>query len=84
MYVDPVHGCSHHIEVGCVADVLGAHNASVFWIKVGGLCKWLVYICWQCSRLTVMGDELVMVCVNRNNEWGTVTMYSFSISTELL
>ena len=28
--------------------------------------------------------ELDLVCVNRNNEQGVVTMYSFSTSTELL
>jgi len=23
MYVDPVHGCRHHTDMGCVADVWG-------------------------------------------------------------
>jgi hypothetical protein len=30
------------------------------------------------------GLELDLACVNRNNEQGIVTIYSFSISTDLL
>lgn len=62
--------------------MFGGNKASIFRNKVGGLCKWLIYIGRQCSRLRNV--ELDLACVNRNNEQGIVTMYSFSTSTGLL
>jgi hypothetical protein len=51
--------------------------------------KWVGFVSGLLYRLAVFqtyrrGRQLVLVCVNRNNEHGTVTMSSFSISTEPL
>ena len=59
-------------QTWAVLLMFGGNNASIFRIKVGGLCKWLIYIGRQCSRLRTSR----LACVNR----GIVTMYSFSIS----
>ena len=41
-------------QTWAVLLLFGGNNASIFRIKVGGLCKWLIYIGRQCSRLRNM------------------------------
>lgn len=79
MYVDPIHEFRHHTEVGCVIDVWGEQCLHLQ--DQGGWVNLYRPATFQTQECKL---ELDLACVNRNNEQGIVTMYSFSTSTELL